>query len=140
MILDGVICTTFEVLGDLGPAVAVVLVLNEENPLFLLAPGGLLDLGIQVVVPPLAALLANAPGQVFRDERPLLRPVLLDQPDHHAVLFFRPRALHQLWIQHLLPPVQALHIGAAWQHFCDLLPVAALVDLHSPLELGVLSG
>lgn len=60
MILDGVVSASVEVLGDLGPPVAEGLVGQEEQPLLVVAPVLLLDVGVEVVVPSLAALLADA--------------------------------------------------------------------------------
>ena len=53
-----------------------------DDPVLLLGPGALLHLGVQVVVPALPALLADAALEVLGDHRPALRPVLMDQVDH----------------------------------------------------------
>lgn len=69
-------------LGDFCPAVSQLLVGLVDDSVLLLGPRGLLDLWIQVVVPALAALLADASLQVLGDHRPALGSVLLDQLDH----------------------------------------------------------
>lgn len=61
VVLNGVISATLKYLGNLSPLVAVVAMHQVENPLFFLAPADLLDLRVQVVVPSLTTLLANAP-------------------------------------------------------------------------------
>lgn len=75
MVLDRVVSAAFEDLGDLGPLVVDDSVHEEQDPLFFLAPVDLLDSWVQVVVPPLAALLAHAAIQVLGNESPLLGPV-----------------------------------------------------------------
>lgn len=69
-------------LGDFCPAVSQLLVSLVDNSVLLLGPRGLLDLWVQVVVPALTALLADASLQVLGDHRPALGSVLLDQLDH----------------------------------------------------------
>ncbi len=60
MILYSVISSALEVLGDISPLVADPLVVDEEKPLFLVAPSDLLDPWVQVVVPSLPALLPDS--------------------------------------------------------------------------------
>ena len=76
VVLDGVVRAPLEELGDLRPLVSEVLVLLHDDAVLLLAPRPLLDTGVQVVVPPLAALLPDAPRKLRRDHRPLLRAML----------------------------------------------------------------
>jgi len=59
MILDGVVRSALQVLGDLSPLVAHALVGQEEHPFLLLTPLLLLDVRVEVVVPSLPALLAD---------------------------------------------------------------------------------
>ena len=58
VVLDGVVAAAGQVLGDLGPAVAHAGVQLVEELVLLLGPRRLLDLGVEVVVPALAALFA----------------------------------------------------------------------------------
>ena len=60
VVLDGVVGAAQEDVGDLGPPVLDSLVKYEENPLLLDAPTLLLQQRVQLVVPPLTALLASA--------------------------------------------------------------------------------
>ena len=60
MIFDGVVSAAIEVFGDFCPAVSEGFVCEEQKPLLVIAPVLLLDVGIQMVVPPLAALLADS--------------------------------------------------------------------------------
>lgn len=52
-----------------------------DDEVLLLGPGGLLDLGVEVVVPTFAALLADAALQVLGDHRPALRAILVHELD-----------------------------------------------------------
>lgn len=60
------------------------------------------------------------------DLAPSLRTILLDALHEDAVLILRPGALDHLRVQHLLPPMQALHISAIFQLLSNLLPVFRL--------------
>lgn len=53
-----------------------------DDAVLLLGPRCLLHLRVEVVVPALAALLADAALEVLGDHRPALGTVLLDQLDH----------------------------------------------------------
>lgn len=55
-----------------------------DDPVLFFGPWRLLHLRVQVVVPALAALLADTTLQVLGDHRPALCSVLLDQLDHLA--------------------------------------------------------
>ena len=63
VVLDAVVGTALENVGDVGPLVRLVPVQQEQNPLFLTAPSGRsLDHRVQVVVPALSALLTDTAG------------------------------------------------------------------------------
>lgn len=71
-----------EQLSDFGPAVAQLLVCLVDDSVLLLGPRSLLHLWVQVVVPALAALLADTPLQVLGYHRPALGSILLNQLYH----------------------------------------------------------
>lgn len=81
-------------LGDLGPLIAPLLVSVVYDAVLLLGPSCLLDVGVQVVVPSLATLLAYPALEVSRDQRPLLRPVLVYQLHYRLVLLWSKRTNH----------------------------------------------
>lgn len=137
VVFDAVVGPALEHLRDLGPLVAELSVLQIENPLFVFAPRNFLDFRVQVVVPALSALLADAAGQVLCDLRPLLRPVFLDEQQNELVFFGRPGALDEVRVKHFLPAVQALHVGAADQRLGDFLPVFGVVLVDGRPENGV---
>ena len=94
MVLNCVVSSTFQDLRDFSPFVAQSAMVKVEYPLLIRAPRDLLDLGIQMIVPPLSALLANSPWQMFRNLSPLLRAIGLNQVKHQSVLLLSPRSLH----------------------------------------------
>jgi hypothetical protein len=51
MILDVIVCSPGEILGDLGPAIAELLVGLNDKHVFILSPLVLLDIRVQVIVP-----------------------------------------------------------------------------------------
>lgn len=94
-----------------------------------------------MVVPALTALLADAAVEGRSDLGPFLGALLLDEHQDHAVFVFGPGAFHQTGVQHLLPPVQALHVSAARQILSNLLPVLLVIASdsicqHQVFELG----
>lgn len=98
VVLDRIVCAAGEVEGDLGPLVAHDLVAlasaetyQEEDPLLLDRPGGLLDARTQVVVPSLSALLAFAAGHLASHFGPLLVAERVHELPELVVLFCRPR-------------------------------------------------
>lgn len=78
VIFDRVIGSALQGLGNDGPLVLQTVVLNKKSELFILAPVHLLDEGVQVVVPPLSALLSNATRNLLRNSCPLLSSVVHD--------------------------------------------------------------
>ena len=60
MILDGVVSSAVQILGDLGPAIPQQSVGQEQHPLLKLTPFLLLDLRVQVIVPTLTTLLPDS--------------------------------------------------------------------------------
>jgi hypothetical protein len=60
VILDGIVSAAIEVFGDLRPSIPQGLVSQKEQPLLVVAPVLLLDVWIEVVMPSLATLLADA--------------------------------------------------------------------------------
>ena len=113
MIFNRVIGASFERLGDFRPAIAVLCVRDDQLTVLVCAPLLALDLRVEVVVPSLAALLPDSPRKLARDFGPSLRPEFGDELDDSRVLLRGPRPFHQFGVEHFLPPVQALHVGAA---------------------------
>ena len=92
VVFDGVVRPARDQLCNLCPLVSPLLVRIVDHPIFLVRPRRLLDVRVQVVVPPLSALLPNPPLQLLCNQSPTLRPVLPHQLYHLLVLLFGPRA------------------------------------------------
>ncbi len=92
-VLDGVVRAPRQGLGDVGPARAAPRVAPQDDLVLGGRPGQLADVGVQLVVPPLPALLARAARQVRREDGPLARAVALDRAQQELVLGGGPGAL-----------------------------------------------
>ena len=130
MVLDGVVGPSWQQLGNLGPLVAHVDVALQDGPILVGRPGLLANVRVEVVVPPLPALLAYPPGQLVGDDGPLLGPVPLDQLDDLAILLLGPRALDEGGLEDPVPAVQTFDLLAMGEAGGDGLPVfgSMLVD------------
>ena len=73
--------------NDVGLMVRMMVHTHTHAPVLIFGPGTLVDMGVEMVVPALAALLAYASGQVLGDKGPLLGSVLLHQ-FHHCVCVY----------------------------------------------------
>ena len=91
---------------------------DEEEPLFLGVPGVLVDVGVQVVVPPLAALLTNTLSQYPCDEGPFLRTVFFDQQGQLSVFIRSPHLFFQNWLLSVDSP-EILSLDLANKFFFD---------------------
>ena len=67
-------------LGNLSPAVAVLLVGFDEATLLLVGPALLVDVRAQLVVPALTQLLSNAAIELGKQLAPIAHTMLLHQP------------------------------------------------------------
>ncbi len=70
-VLHGVVGAAWKLLCDLGPLVANLRLHAEDDAIFFLAPPALLDVGLQVVVVALAALLSRASAELGGDGAPI---------------------------------------------------------------------
>ena len=125
MVFDGVVGAAGQMLGDLGPFVTHLRVQVVEQLVFGVRPSCLFDVGIEMVVPAFATLLAQATAQMLGYERPAFGSVLGDELDDFGVLFFGPRTFDQIGIKDFLPALLALVFGARRIHKvrADELPV-----------------
>jgi hypothetical protein len=78
VVLDGVVSTTGQHLGHLSPFAAVGGVRQKQNPFLMEHPLYFEDVGVKVVMPSFAALLAESAFYKLGNEGPSLRPVLLN--------------------------------------------------------------
>ena len=140
MVLNRVIGPTRKQLRDLGPSISKGFVSLKNLPVLLFPPRLLVNVGVEVVVPALPALLPNSARQMPCNQTPLLRTVLSDELDDLQVLFGGPRTFHQARLKYLLPSVEALNLSSISQFLGNLLPVASTVLLDSRTERIVLWG
>ena len=68
-----------------------------------------------MVMPSLTALLADSAWKVLSNLGPFLGTILLDKMQHHSIFFFSPGAFDQVRVENLLPPVETLNVGSAWE-------------------------
>lgn len=93
VVLDGVVGAAFEHVGIASPLIFHPSLKQKEDPLLLFGPIRFLVARIEVVVPPLAAMLALAARQVLGDLRPLLDSDALYEGDQLSVLIDSPHPL-----------------------------------------------
>ena len=91
MVLDRVVSAPRQHLRHLCPLAPVGRVSQEQDPLLVQHPLHLQDARVQVVVPPLPALLPQPPLHELGNEGPPLRTILLDKLADQVILFLRPR-------------------------------------------------
>lgn len=130
-VLDGVVRATGKGLGDFTPFVAKLLMQLEDDPVLLLRPLLFADVGIQVIVPPLAALFANAARQRSRNSTPILSSMLLDHVPENFVFLPGPRALrYEGLVLKFEPAIEALDLGLSGHAFADLVPALVTKLVH----------
>ena len=132
MILDGIVGTPGKELGNLGPLVAKALVMGDDETVFLLAPGHLADGRIEVVVPTLAALLADAAGKLGGDLAPAFGAVSLDEAHDLDVLLLGPGSLERTG---LLSSADAGDLVVPPHTFGRLAPIADNVGDLGPIQI-----
>ena len=81
--LDLVVGAPGQLLGDDGPLVAVLLLQRQDRGVLLRGPLAALQLRVQVVAPPLPALLRVAPRDLLGDDLPRKQSVLVDELGLH---------------------------------------------------------
>jgi len=138
VVLDVVVSAAREKLRDFRPSVAVLQVQVQNLLVFFFSPPVLLDVGVQMVVPSLAALLADASFEVVGNLTPVLCAMQVHLLDQKSILLLSPRALHHFGVEHFLPAVEALDIGAVLKSLGDALPVLGAHQSHEFSEFFVL--
>ena len=98
MILDGVVCSSWEHFGHFGPLVAVGGVCQKQDPLLVRHPFDLEDTRVEVIVPSFSALLAEASLDELGNKRPPLRSILFDQSSDQVILGLGPGLLSKEFV------------------------------------------
>ena len=133
-----VVGPAWQELGYLGPLIPILFVCLYDPVVFLLGPLVLLDIWVQVVVPPLSALLSNPTRQGLRYITPVFGSKSMYIFREFLILLNTPRTFHHRRIQHFLPPVQALNIRALVEEGSNAFPVLGTESLHKLCQLLVL--
>mmetsp|Transcript_9956 Transcript_9956/g.27865 ORF Transcript_9956/g.27865 Transcript_9956/m.27865 type:complete len:344 (+) Transcript_9956:1567-2598(+) len=130
VVLDGIVGTSGKELGNLGPLVAEALVMGDDESVLLLAPGHLADGGIEMIVPPFTALLADAAGQLGGDLTPTLGTVSLDEAHDLDILLLGPGSLERAGLLSsadagdlVVPPHAFGRLASIADHAGDLGPI-----------------
>ena len=137
MVLNCIVSSAFQEHRDLRPLVSLLSVADEQNPLFFFAPDTFFDLGVQMVVPSLSALLPNPAWQAISNLSPFLRAFLLHKDQHQLVLFFAPRPFDQTRVEDFLPPMQTLNISPAFEGLSNFLPVPSPINFDCLCQLVI---
>lgn len=93
VVLDRVVGTALQDFGNLGPLVVKFAMEQIENPLFYFGPFATLVSWIQVIVPPLSAVLALPVWEVVGDQSPLLWTDFLDEANKGGIFLGCPHGL-----------------------------------------------
>ena len=138
-ILDSVISATRDVLGDLTPLFAHFPVQVNYEGVFLSSPLALVDVGVQVVVPALTALLADATGQALSDEAPVARTKFSDLVNELLVLLLAPGTARKVvQVVKLKPAGVALDLRLGGNGLADTVPRVGAVLLDKTDECLIL--
>lgn len=88
-----------------------MLLMKLEDELILFFCPFLISNGrVQMVVPSLSALFANAARQMASNETPIFRSVQIDHGDDDLILLGSPGSFGQVRVEYLLPSVQTLDV------------------------------
>lgn len=130
MILDGVIGSSRQQLGDLCPLVTKSRVCIQQDILLGFSPGFLFDARIEMVVPAFTTLFSDSPWEMAGDRSPVFRSIFAHQLDNDFVFFLCPGAFHEMRIENFLPAMETLHASASRQMRRNFLPVFPSVQFH----------
>ena len=93
VIFYGVISSSLKDFGNLSPLILDFSLEEEEDPFFDFGPLGSLVFWIQMVMPPLPAMLPLSPWQIVSNQCPFLSTDLLDESYKGRIFFLGPHLL-----------------------------------------------
>ena len=110
-VLNRVVCATRQRLCDLAPLVAELLMQLQDQAVLGRRPLFLADVGVEVVVPPLATLLANPTWESLGYGAPVSGALVEHHLTEDVVFFLGPRSFGDegVILEHE-PPVKALDL------------------------------
>lgn len=94
-VFDHVVGSVWHMGGNLGPTVAVLLVEEHQLVIFFWSPWALVDVRIEVVDPPLAALLTDSSWKHLGQLSPRLAAVCVNKFDDNLVFLAAPTSLQE---------------------------------------------
>jgi hypothetical protein len=86
VVLDGVVSSAGKKLRDVAPLVAVLGMCGQDDLVLVSGPRGLANGWVEVIMPPLATLLADTTGKIRGNLGPLAWAELLHMLAHNSVL------------------------------------------------------
>ena len=96
MILDPIVSSSRQILGNNGPFVSKKKMRTHENLVLKLAPLFLFDVWVEMIVPPFPALFAFSVVEVLRHLGPSSGSILRDKLHQKTVLFLGPISLGKI--------------------------------------------
>ncbi len=97
MIFNGIIGSTLQVFGNLSPLIAHDKMGQIKDPLFLIRPVLLLDIGVKMIMPSLSALFTDSTWidnictwEVLSDSSPFLSAIFLNELDKEWIFLICP--------------------------------------------------
>ena len=137
-ILDGIVGTSRQTLGNLAPSIAHCRLSLNNRSVFLGSPWSLFDGWIQLVEVTFPTLLGVSSLDLRSNLGPFLFSVDTHKMQNSLVLVLSPLSLDKIWIQHFGPSMKALYIGATREAKSNRLPVFGRVLFHLLNENRVL--
>ena len=139
-VLDRVVRAPIHLLSNVAPSVPMDHMKLDNEQVFLHRPLALANVWVQVVVPPLPTLLANAAWKAFSNMGPVSGASCSDNLSQDLVLLLGPGALSEMTaVVELKPPCMALDFRLASQKFADAIPAILAKPLDIPNQFLVLA-
>ena len=110
-VFNVVVGSTGYKLCDFRPLIAVLSVGLDNGSVFFLSPLVLLDIRVQVVVPPFSTLLSNPSWKCLGYIAPVFSSKFLHIFRQFSIFKTAPRPFDHERIKNLLPPVKALYVS-----------------------------
>lgn len=98
-------------LCNFRPFISKLLVKSDNGYVLLRSPFILLNVRVQVIVPPFATLLSYSPWESLCNVAPILSTVFCNIFREFLILFLAPGSFNHRRIEHFLPPMKTLDIS-----------------------------
>ena len=102
----------------------------KDELIFFFCPFLISNSRVQMVVPSLSALFADATRQMACNETPIFRSVQIDHGDDDLILFGSPGSFGQVRVEYLLPSVQTLDVSTTRELACNNFPFLCSMLLY----------